>query len=240
MEPAIRIIVQSQKLQIVIAFDKDEIRIYEIPEQIPPTVEIGRNDRSRVPIRDNKTISRIKWIMRHFKGAKGQIAYSEISVAERLESKRAESVSVVVFLPQLRQTSFVKPHRYTLILEDSERIIADMVAVHVRNDERVDVVQSAHVVPEYLSGSFHGTKTTVNEHTGAIGPEREAVALAAAPQALEVKRHRLNPFLALFESTTETESVIRVSGNQVVGIRFQDIRRVRASGSPARESLMPR
>ena len=74
----------------------------------------------------------------------------------------------------------------SLILKNSQWIIADMVAVHVRNDEGINITQISSIFAEDFSGPFHGTQTAINKDLSAISPDQQTIALAAASQALKV------------------------------------------------------
>ena len=143
VKPAVGIKMQPEQLQIVIAFDKDEIRIDEMPQQISPIIEVRGDGRRDIPILDNKAIRREKWMVRHLKRLESQIAHPERFVAERPELERAESISIEMPGLQLRQTALVNPDWNPFALKNSQWVIADMVAVHVRNNEGIDIMQTA-------------------------------------------------------------------------------------------------
>jgi hypothetical protein len=78
------------------------------------------------------------------------------------------------------------PHLEAETVKDPERIVAYVVTVHVRHDHGVYVKLIAEVLFEHSSGSFHRTETTVDQHSGAVGPDKQAIAAATAAQALEL------------------------------------------------------
>ena len=87
---------------------------------------------------------------------------------------------------ELRQATLVNPHLDTEAVKDSQRIVAYVVTVHVRDNYRIDIKLIAQVLCEHFSGSFHRTETAVNQYPGAVGPDKQTVAAATAAQALEV------------------------------------------------------
>jgi hypothetical protein len=165
----------------MIAFDKDKIRVYKMSQQIHPIIEIRGNDQLRVLVHDNKTIGRTERIMWHFKRPKRQVPNSEISIVKWLELERVESVSIETLIFQLLQTAFMDPHLNALILKNSQRIIADVIAMYVRNNKCIDIMQIAQMVPKQFPRSFHRTQAAIYEYPGVIGPEQKAIATAAAP-----------------------------------------------------------
>jgi hypothetical protein len=87
---------------------------------------------------------------------------------------------------QLRQATLLDSHFDPETFKDSERIVAYVIGVHVGNYRRVDIELIAQVLRENLSGPFHRPEAAVDQHSGAIRREKQAIAAAAASQAPEM------------------------------------------------------
>ena len=81
---------------------------------------------------------------------------------------------------ELCQAVFVDSYLNTLALKHSQRVIAYVVGVHVRNNSRINFKRTTHVVAEYLSGSLHRTETAINHYPCAVRPDKQTVAAATA------------------------------------------------------------
>jgi hypothetical protein len=183
---AVGIKVPGEQLQVMIAFDKDEIRVNEMFQRAIPIVEIRRDYNLAGPVFDHKSVRRIPRIVGHFERLKAEIAYLEAAVGEWFQLELTPTASVEMLVPELPQAPFVDSHFDAEALKNSQRIIAYVVRVHVRNNCRIDVKLIAQVLRKYLAGPFHGTETAINQYPGAVGPDTQAVAAAATPQAHEV------------------------------------------------------
>ena len=74
-----------------------------------------------------------------------------------------------------------------IVLKDSQRIIAYVVAMHVGDNGRIDIKRIAQVLSEHLSGSFHRPETAIDQYPGVVCPEHQTVAAATATQAFEIE-----------------------------------------------------
>ena len=83
------------------------------------------------------------------------------------------------------------PDRTVQPLQNSQRIIADMVAVGMRDDDRVDIHWRRKMVGDGLPASFHRTQPEVDDNARIFCPQGKAVAIAAAGYTFEIDRHGL-------------------------------------------------
>ena len=96
MKPAIGIVILSQEFQIVIAFNKDKIRIDKIFQQILPPVKIRGNGGLYVLMLNNKTIRRIERIVWDLKRLESQISHFESPIGKRLELPGTDELKTII------------------------------------------------------------------------------------------------------------------------------------------------
>ncbi len=185
MKPAIGIEVPGEQLHVVIAFNKNEIRVNEMFQGAVPIVEIRRDHHLAALVLNHESIGRIQRIVRHLKSLKAEVSYPEAAVGECFQSERTQTAPVEMLLFELRQAVLMDSNLDTEAVKNSQRVMAYVVGVRMRNNRSIDIKLIAQVLCEHLSGSFHRTETTVNQYPGAVGPNKQTVTAATAAQALE-------------------------------------------------------
>lgn len=180
MKPAVGIEIPGEQAQIMVALDENEIRVDEMSQGAVPPVEIRRDDGFAAAMLYRESMGWKQWIVGHFKSLKSQVPYFETALSEQFQSERAESASFEVFVSKLGNTLFMDSHFNIQIIEDSQRIVAYVIGVHVRNYDGINIKLIAQILSEHLPGSSHGTEATINQHSGVVSPDKQTVGAAAA------------------------------------------------------------
>jgi len=193
VETAVVVGVLPQELGIVVGFNKDEIGIDALFDKPLPVIEVRHDhhlstDAVLAAVDHEPEVVAIG-LMGNRNRAEEKFPHAERFVGEGADlwERMSECFRGQVF--QLLDATLMTPNQRTVFPQNPQGGSADMVLVHVGNDNRLNPGWVANMFLDQFVTFGLGGNPAIDQNSGPPCPEHQTISTAPGTDRFEVKRH---------------------------------------------------